>query len=236
VYASRQSFYFISRKNYNIKIFDVKSGKEIDLVKELKKKGFIDQEVLAGSDYKLKVRLIAIPLSEAQANERRRKARADRDKRLNHSPEYNYLLGFGIFITNIKPDKCNAEQISQLYRLRWRIEIIFKSWKSCFSLQSLIHFQCTNAVRVRCIIYLTLLYIYLFHVVWWNHCLKKTNNKAEEAQLSILKMAHFFNDQFTSLITVKSDAVILKQLRKHCVYDKRKDRTNAVEFYNKLAA
>ena len=228
--------YFISRKNYNIKVFDINNGKEIDLVKELKKKGFIDQEVLAGSEHKLKVRLIAVPLSEAQANERRRKSRADRDKRLNHSPEYDYLLGYSIFITNIEPDKCDAEQIAQLYRLRWRIEIIFKSWKSCFSMQALIHFQCTNAIRVRCIIYLILLYIYLFQVVWWICSLKKIKNKDKEPQLSILKMAHFFNTQFNNLITLKSDRVIVKLLLIHCTYDKRKDRTNAIEFICNLAA
>src|ERR1019366_3570976 len=50
------------------------------------------------------------------------------------------LLEKNIFITNIEPDKCDDEQIDQLYRLRWRIEIIFKSWKSCFSMQALIHF------------------------------------------------------------------------------------------------
>ena len=106
--------------------------KEIDLVMELKKKGFIDREVIVGKEYKLKVRLVAIPLPEAQANERIRKSRTDRDKRLNHSPEYDYLLGYSIFITNIEPVKCDAEQIRQLYRLRWRIEIIFKSWKFVF--------------------------------------------------------------------------------------------------------
>jgi len=228
--------YFISRKNYNIKVFDTTSGKEIDLVKELKKNGFIDQEVVAGSECKLKVWLIAISLPEAQANERRRKARKDRDKRLNHSPEYDYLLGYVIFITNIEPIKCNAEQIAQLYRLRWRIEIIFKSWKSCFSMQTLIHFQCTNAIRVRCIIYLILLYIYLFHVVWGNCILIKTKSKDIETQLSILKMANFFNTQFVSLIRLKSDKILIQQLLKNGSYDIRRDRTNAIEFINKFAA
>jgi hypothetical protein len=232
----KMEVYFISRKNHNIKVFDINNGKEINLVKELSKNGFIDQEVLAGSERKLKVRLIAIPLSEAQANERRRKARADRDKRLNHSPEYDYLLGFIIFITNIEFVKCNAEQIAQLYRLRWRIEIIFKSWKSCFSMESLIHFQCTNAIRVKCIIYLILLYIYLFHVVWYICVIKKTKNTDEQAPLSILKMAQFFNDQFTKLISLKSDRLITQQIVKNGSYDKRKDRINAVEFIYNLAA
>jgi hypothetical protein len=228
--------YFISKKSYNIKVYDINDRKEINLVKELRKNGFIDQEVIVGSERKLKLRLIAIPLSEAQANERRRKARSDRDQRLNHSPEYIYLLGFIIFITNIEPIKCNSEQISQLYRLRWRIEIIFKTWKSCFSMENLIHFQCTNAIRVRCIIYFILLYIFLFQVVWSICLIKNSKNKDKKVTLSILKMAQFFNDQFTLLITLKSDRFIIQQLLKNGTYDKRNNRINAMEFMYKLAA
>jgi hypothetical protein len=232
----KKKAYFISRKNYNIKVFDSKNAEEINLVKELKKKGSMDQEVMAGKKKKTKVRLIAIPLPKAQANDRRRKARNNRDKRLKYSPDYDYLLGYSIFLTNVESDKCNPEQIAQLYRIRWRIEIIFKSWKSCFSMQSLIHIQCTNPVRIRCTIYLLLFYIYLFHVVWWNHYQTLTKDQKLEQQLSILKMAHFFNEQFSRIIILNSDRFIMKQLLKHCSYDKRKDRTNAAEIINKLAA
>ncbi len=228
--------YFISRKSFKIKVFDIDSGDEINWTKELKKKGFMDRQVIAGKKEKIKVRLIAVPLSEAQANERRRKARNDRDKRANHSPEYDYLLGYSIYFTNIETDKCNAAQIAQLYRIRWRIEIIFKSWKTCFSMQSLIHFQCTNPARVRCTIYLLMLYVYLFHVIWWNHCQKTIKDQVVEVELSILKMAAFFNEHFSLLITLKSDRFIIEQLLKHCTYDKRKDRINAEKFINKMAA
>ena len=199
-------------------------------------KKFIDKEVLIGTKQQIKIRLIALPVPPQQAAQRRRKALADRDKRLNHTPQYYELLGYSIYITNISPNQCQPEEIFQLYKLRWRIEIIFKSWKSCFSLEKLIHHQCKNAIRVNCIIYLMLLYIYLFHVVWWKHCESEMEKQSPQQLLSILKLANFFNNHFMELITTKSNKEIIKQIKLHCTYDKRKDRDNAKQFQLKLAA
>ena len=105
---------------------------------------------------------------------------------------YFEMLGYSIYITNILPAQCTAENIFELYKLRWNIEIIFKSWKSCFSLNRLIHRSCKNATRVKCIIYLMLLYISLFHVLWWKHCEAQIQKQSPAIQLSILKMSAFF--------------------------------------------
>ena len=226
----------ISRKNYQTKVYDIKTGAEIDLAKHLRKRKFFDKEVLIGKKEQLKVRLTALRMPDAQANERRRKARTDRDKRLNHSPVYYELLGYSIYLTNVSQEICDAETISHLYKLRWNIEIIFKSWKSCFSLEKIIHRQCTNVIRVKCIIYLMLLYICLFHIVWWRYCEKEIKNEESKIQLSILKMANFFRQHFIELITQKSDKNLIKQMKIHCAYDKRKDRDNAKQFQFKLAA
>ncbi len=204
--------YFIARKSYITKVFYVAKGAEINLLKELRQNKFIDKEVLIGTQQQLKVRLIALPIPPEQAAERRRKALTDRDRRLNHSSQYYELLGYSIYITNITPKQCNAEEIFQLYKLRWRIEIIFKSWKSCFSLEKIIHHQCKNVIRVNCIIYLMLLYIYLFHVVWWHQCESEMEKESPQDALSILKLANFFNKHFMELITTKSNNEIIKQI------------------------
>jgi hypothetical protein len=238
---AEKAVYYLSRKNYQSKVYDIKTGAEIDLVKELRKNKFIDKEVLIGKKKQLKSRLIAISIPDDQANERRRKAKNDRDKRVNHSSDYYELLGYSIYITNVSQQQCNAENIFQLYKLRWNIEIVFKSWKSCFSLEKLIHRQCTNIVRTKCIIYLMLLYIYLFHVVWWRHCedqIKSEQSKINpvDKDLSILKMANFFCKYFNEILTQNLDKIMIKQIKVHCVYDKRKDRDNAKQSLFKLAA
>ena len=53
--------------------------------------------VLVSKGKKMKIRLVVVSLPPDQAAERRRKARQNKDKRLNHSKEYYELLGYSIF-------------------------------------------------------------------------------------------------------------------------------------------
>ena len=81
-----------------------------------------------------------------------------------------------------------------------------------------------------------LLYIYLFHVIWWQKVKKKMKLYDKHLQLSIIKLSHFFQQHFTQIIYTELNEPIIKQIRSHCTYDKRKDRQNAVDFYRSLAA
>ena len=92
---------FITRKTANVKVYDVATGVELNLVKQLRKNGYWDEDVLVGIDEQPKLRLVITPLPATQAAERRRKAKQDRDKRLNHSKGYYTLLGYAIYLTNI---------------------------------------------------------------------------------------------------------------------------------------
>jgi hypothetical protein len=231
----KEGIYFISRKTFHTKIYDTRTGKMIDLVKVLRKKKFFDCEVLIGMQHQVKVRLIAMPVSDTQAAQRKRKARSDRSQSVNHSAEYYELLGYSLYITNILPEQCTAENIFQIYKLRWNIEIIFKSWKSCFCFNNLIHRTCKNAIRVKCILYLMLLYIYLFHILWRKCCELEFGNR-HSLQLSILKMSRFFFIHFEQLLIQKSEKHLLQQIKLHCAYEKRNDRDNAILFQLKLAA
>jgi hypothetical protein len=225
--------YVISRKNAQTKVYDVQTGEEINLTKELRKKHFFDKKVLVGKTTKIEMRLIILPLPSAQAKERRRKAKRDRDKRLNHSKEYYELLGYAIYITNLPQSLCSAKEIQNVYGLRWQIEIIFKSWKSCFSFEKLIPTKCKNPERIYFMINLLLLYILLFQVVWYNSI---TKNKEGHSRLSLLKMAKFFMQHFSLILTIESDKKLIKQIRTQCCYDDRKDRLNTMEKYENLVA
>ena len=123
-----------SKLKNGINIISKDTEKPIDLAKMLKKRGELDIEVLLGEKEKLPVRIIAIPLEEAVAANRRRKARQDRDRRMNPGKKRLFLLGWEIFITNVSGKKLSFKEISDIYIIRWRIEIIFKSWKSYFKI------------------------------------------------------------------------------------------------------
>lgn len=229
-----KGIYFISKKKFGTKIFDITTGAEIKLLNHLRKKGWFDKEVLVGKTEKVKMRLVISSFSEAKTEQRRRKAKKDRDRRCNHSLEYYELLGYSVLITNIPSDKCCRKEIGQLYGLRWRIETIFKSWKSHLSLEKIIPQKCKNIHRIKCSIYLMLLYIILFQMAWLNCCVK--GNKKGSNNLSLLKLAKFFTQHLCTILDPNRKEILNKQLLKQCNYEKRNDRENTMEKYEKLAA
>jgi IS4 transposase len=110
-------------------------GKRIDLIDRLRKVAGAEEESFViearmGAQKKLPVRVVAVRLPESVANERRRKARADRDKRISHDKAYYELLGWTLLVTNLPEEAVNDLDLTKLYALRWRIENIFKAWKS----------------------------------------------------------------------------------------------------------
>jgi hypothetical protein len=133
----KRGIFFLSRLHSSSIPLDVTTREPLKLAKILRKKKRIDQPILLGTKAKIPVRLVAIPVPEAVANQRRRKARNNRDTRLNPTKDRLFLMGWTIFITNIEPETCDADALDRLYRLRWSIEIVFKAWKSHLRLKNL---------------------------------------------------------------------------------------------------
>lgn len=120
--------YFLSRWRFGVQLRDPATGRPIALPARLRPGISLVLPVVLSNG--LQVRLLALPLSPAIAAARRRQARANRDRRLRHNDDYYYLLGWTLLLTNASPARLPLFLASSVYRLRWRIEIIFKSWKS----------------------------------------------------------------------------------------------------------
>jgi hypothetical protein len=224
---NRKGVYFLSRLRPCVNVYDSTTGAKLKLIKAVRSSGIIDKEVLLGKEQCCKVRLVMIPLPRKVADERRRKARQDRNKRLNHNREYYQLLGYHIYITNVSEQWWTAQQINQAYRCRWKIEIVFKSWKSGFRLQAQLHDRCDNETRVHVVIHLILLFILLFHQHWYQPyetiIAKRTGKK-----LSLLKMAARTASAFIDMLSL-SKTRLLDYLAKYCCYEKRNDRINMTD-------
>ena len=93
---------FLSKWKYNTYVLDTEQNQEIDLVKYLKKNGSMDKMVQIGKNDKIICRIVAIPLSDKIKNERIRKAKNNRHKKISHSKDYYALLGYSIYITSVK--------------------------------------------------------------------------------------------------------------------------------------
>ncbi len=214
---------FISRLKPRVSFKDPVTGNSINLLASLRKMKKLDQPVIMGSKSTASVRLVAIPLPQSVANERRRKARLKRDKRNNYSKEYYALLGWQILITNVDSSILSASDLSDIYGLRWQIEIVFKTWKSFLGFENIS--QNASAVQVEALIYARLIYAVLFHVIFWR--VLQPDLKANNRQpISLLKaidlVSHLSSLMIAQAITNTSDKLINAAFYKHTAYDSRK--------------
>jgi hypothetical protein len=219
--------HFLSRLRFGISFTD-EQGKPIRLQKLLRQKRVVDQWVYLGKDKKVRVRLVMIPLPAAEAAEKIRRAKNDRDKRLNHSPLYYQWLRFSVYITTVDEKRWTAAQVYQGYKVRWQIEIIFKSWKTSFHLQDVLHERCTLEERVKVTIYLLLVFICLFMqkiFVRYKEAIEKKGR-----QISLLKLANYVVAHFVDLFTF-SDIQWKEMIFLYCCYEKRKKRKNMTDLF-----
>lgn len=227
--TNKKGISFTSRLRYGVNIYDEETGKKIDLLKRLKKSGRFDKWVLLGSMHKVRVRLVAVKLSEQQANERRRKAKNDRDRRLNHDEEYYQMLGYSLFILNEDEDIFTPEQIAEIYGLRWRIEIIFKCWKSHFNLQKIIPQNTSlKKERIEAIIYMMLIFILVFQASIYNYLLEYIYRKKSDILISLIKLSKFIALNIL-LFFVQDIETLCPQILYYCKYEKRKKRKNFLQ-------
>ena len=188
-----------------------------------------------GSREKVPVRLVAQKLPQKVAAERRRKARKNRDKRCKPNKEHMMLLGWEIFITNVSEETWTSKHVCEIYGLRWRIEVIFKSWKSHFHMADVPR---GNATMVEAYILSALIVVSLFHVLIYRQLLVNARRTAS-GYISILKLTQFFKEQLWAMALVfhKEAALntIINQICYHCIYEKRSSRLSYPEIIGALS-
>jgi hypothetical protein len=162
-----QGAYYISRLHPTINIYE-KRGEDLVLlsfktiVKRLKESGkpYLDIPIYLGTSAKHPVRLTANLLTKQATQGRLRK----KIYRKNSSPDkYKYLSQLNVFITNIPKKMVPADQIYRLYKVRWQIELIFKTWKSVLKIDKV---RKMNADRFKCYLLGKLLWI----LINWEIC------------------------------------------------------------------
>lgn len=215
--------FVLSRYYHRMAIFDPETKRQLNLVDLLRQSGQVDQTVLLGVQEQLPMRLVARPVPECVANARRRRARTNRDRRYCPSQAYLTALGWSIFITNIGPDKCNAEQIEAMYRLRWRIEVVFKAWKSHLRVQDL---NVATEAMLRVSIAAKLIFCAIVHRA---HDLIEyhapDNNHA--SFLRVARLLKHFSVVFSAVIlAVPLEVYIAFSIRSLAYYERRRDRMN----------
>lgn len=226
--------FFLTRYKFNTCLYDRDTEQQInlnELLRQTSKKGHtvVNLSVYVGKKVKLPARLVAIKAPQNVEQQRRRKVLKNRNQRLDYSKEYLELLGWTIFITNVPQCVWTPQQILSVYGFRWRIEIIFKAWKSQFKFEHLFKSKQTlNEPRAKITIYLLLVWITLFFIPLFNFFLLQVFQRHHK-YLSILKFAKFFKEHFLELLNCPDLDFFIDLIAKFCCYDSRKGIPNFCE-------
>lgn len=216
---------FIYRHKTGFIYLDPETGEPIALAEILRKnKGRLDREVALNDPARTRVRLVAAPVSQAVAEERRRKAKKDH-KGHNPSRAVLELMDWTIFITSLGKEVGFA-CVLDIYGLRWRIEIIFKAWKSNMKFH-IIHRVSELELKICLTASLIMITVGLGHL--HGLCQAKMYELTGR-DLSLLKFSRYIAKDPSRMKTIcdwltagaPADDHICQSLRKYCCYDKRK--------------
>lgn len=229
--------FFVSRLRFGVNLYTIDTGQQINLAKILRKarksgQSIVELEVLVGSQAKVKSRVVAIRCPPQVTRKKRKAARNNRSAKANHSDEYMELLGWTIFFTNVPPAMINPSELLQVYGYRWRIEIIFKCWKSHFKIDHLFNTQTKlTKQQVEITFYLFMVWLTLFFARMYAVFLHKVYIQKGKF-LSIMKFAKFIKEHLSALLADPDSNFWIDYLAYYCTYKKRKDTSNFCEqFY-----
>ena len=132
--VAAQKGYFITRNIWQNLPLETEDGQKINLIEWLRTQSQYPCEQSAWittPEGRFEVRLIAQRLPDEEAEEARRRARqASRKKGHTPAKETLFAAGYILLVTNLPAAEWPTEQVLELYRLRWQIELLFKRLKS----------------------------------------------------------------------------------------------------------
>lgn len=205
---------WISRLDPQVSLLDPQTGQPIDLLYQLRRHGHWDSLVLLGRQHQIPVRIVAAPVPEAVANQRRRKAKANRDRRCRPNARRLELLGWQVMITSVCASKLKPQEIFAAYGLRWRIETLFKAYKQYFRLGDLAG-SCANLV-------IALAYAKLILITRFHQIVAQSIPYEQTQYLSVYKLAQLFCWTLQQMRPAPSKpALLIEQIRYHARYESR---------------
>jgi hypothetical protein len=151
---ARRQAYFLNRLHPSCRPVEAETGQYIDWAKKYQAMAAAGQNIsevcvtIGKGDETVECRLVAVPVPRAVWEERIRKANVQA-KRQGYAltDEYKNRARFSLFITNVGKDRLGTEMVAELYRLRWQIELMFKSWKSLFGIHKV---KAVKKARLEC--------------------------------------------------------------------------------------
>jgi len=217
----RKGGFFLSRFNSIMNIWDMRNDEFIKLdlpsILECQVARSIEMEVyLRGENgKKLKIRLIGFRVPEEVANMRRKRLKEQaRKKGYTTSKKSLKLSDWSLFVTNASEKLVPGEMIRSIYRVRWCVELLFKSWKSILRVhQSNVR---KNHNRFKCELYAKLILAVIIHTMhhhlhhyMWNKKRREISfdklwkfivSRSESLHEAIMKSMEIFSHKVNTLL------------------------------------
>lgn len=218
----QQGSYWLSRFKLQTAIFTL-DGQRWQLVELLqaKNQNELDLWVELGVHQRLVARLVAQRLPPQMAKQRRRRVRAEAQRR-GRTPSQAQLglADWLVFVTNVPPEKLSFADIFVVVRVRWQIELLFKLWKS----HNLVdESRSQKPWRRLCEIYAKLIGVIIQHWILLIGCWHFPNRSLFKAAQTIQKHAWHLASVFTCSHTLSQALTSIQRcLAAGCRINKRK--------------
>ena len=215
---------FIYRYKHGIIYYDAETRMRLNLMEVLHLQKTTDIKIRVGGEDGPIIRLLADRVTEEIANQRRSKLK--KEAKSFPSKDVLALLSWSIFLTSVDKEKADFKKIFELYKLRWRIETIFKSMKSHLKLNKIHNVSETQLKFIIAAKMILFLLIFQFVFNWFG----KKIAKDFEKELSLFKLCRYLKDNIVVLAdlikeaysnSLKNQSIETKALLKYCTYDKR---------------
>jgi hypothetical protein len=222
----KREAFFVSKIKVTTNLYDEK-GQKIDLLKLLQMHGHIDEVFYLSKNNRIKVRVVAHRVPEEVGNMRRYKLK--KDSRNNPSKESLELRNWNILVTNIFDEEVTPDHLFNLYKLRWKIELVFKTWKSSFNIEELDSYKSNTQIHVYLaarLLTIVILQVNFVSYVFNNqvkHKISQISFVSLMKNLSIYIEAIIFSKNFNDIEN------IINNILKFSHYEKRKKRKNYLE-------
>jgi hypothetical protein len=133
-----EGVFYISRYKPHMKLTD-SEGNKLKLLEYLRQQdGDVVDAWIGAGQQQVQTRLVAVRLSPEAARKRQdnyRKKKKGKGKAV--SAEMLEMCEWDVSITNVPEEKLHWREVVTLRRLRWQVELLFKSWKSVGGLDHL---------------------------------------------------------------------------------------------------
>lgn len=221
----RGEAYFLTRLYLQTAVFD-QEGDRLGLSTILgTTREPLDLPVLIGAQEHLPVRLLAVPVPQEVADQRRRKLRAQaREKGQTPSQVRLAFADWTILVTNVPQDKLSLAEALVLMRVRWQIELLFKLWKSHGKVDE---WRTENPWRILCETYAKLTAMVIQHWLCLLGCWAYPNRSLVKAAQTIRDYALMLASALAGYIDLTVTIELLQRcLAAGCRMNRRRMQPN----------